>query len=267
MLRTASSIEGYSIQATDDELGSVDELYFDDERWAVRYLVVKTGSWFTRERVLISPYSIQSVDHAAKSVRVNLTRDQVKNSPDIDTQQPVSRQMERDYATYYGYGMYWTGPYLWGVGGYPTYPMPGAGTVPPAQDPVQDSVQADYAQAAERDADEGADTHLRSTDHVDGYAIAGSDGDIGHVEDFVFDDEDWAIRYFIVDTRNWWPGGKKVLLATQWIDSISWTESAVQTPLTREQIKTSPEYDPEVSLDRDYETRLHHHYGRPGYWV
>lgn len=262
MLRTVDSIKGYAIRATDDELGEVEELYFDDVQWGVRYLVVKTGSWFTRQRVLISPYSVTGIDHADRAVQVALTREQVKNSPDIDTHQPVSRQMEREHATYYGYGMYWTGPYLWGVGGYPTYPLPEAGTVPPAGTPVQDSAELDRQQTQENDED----VHLRSTENVGGYAIAGSDGDIGHVEDFIFDDESWAIRYLVVDTRNWWPGGKKVLLATQWIEDISWTESAVQTRLTQEQIKNSPEYDEDMSLDREFETRLHHHYGRPGYW-
>src|SRR5690554_3769754 len=131
MLRTIESLKGYSLRATDDELGKVEEVYFDDERWGVRYLIVRPGSWLTRRSVLISPHSINGIDDSDSAVRVSLTQEQVKNSPDIDTQQPVSRQMEREYATYFGYGTYWAGPYLWGAGGYPATPLPDADMTPP----------------------------------------------------------------------------------------------------------------------------------------
>lgn len=260
MLRTVDSLKGYAIRATDDEMGKIDELYFDDEKWGVRYLVVKTGAWFIRQHVLISPYSVTAVNDDDETVHVNLTRKQVEHSPDIDTHQPVSRQMEREHASYFGYGPYWSGPYLWGVGGYPTMPMPGAGTVPPLSTPVQSSAQLEREQRNEEDV------HLRSTDSIEDYAIEGNDGDIGHVQDILFDDKAWVVRYLIVDTRNWWPGGKKVVIATQWIDDISWLESAVRVRLTRDQIKNSPAYDSDVPIDRDFERRLYEYYGRTGYW-
>lgn len=258
MLRTVGSIDGYTIHATDGELGSVKEVFFDDERWGIRYLVVETGSWLSSRRVLISPYSITGVDNTDQAINVSLTRDQVKNSPDINTHQPISRQLEGAYSQYYGYGNYWTGPYLWGVEGLPEYPVPGAGSVPLTGERPEDLI--------ERSADESQDSHLRSSAKVSGYHILGSDEEIGHVKDFIFDDESWAIRYLLVDTRNWWPGGKKVLLGTQWITRIDWTDSTVQSKLTREQIKNSPEYDESLPLDRDYEARLHKFYDESGYW-
>lgn len=256
MLRKVSSLNGYAIQATDDELGKVKEVYFDDERWGVRYLVVETGSWLSSRKVLISPYSITGVDDLEEVVHVSLTRDQVKNSPEIDTHQPVSRQLETEFSEYYGFGSYWSGPYLWGVGGYPLYPAPDGAT----------AVGETPEELAARAASNPEDVHLRSSEQVTGYHIAGTDDEIGHVEDFICDDETWAVRYLLVDTRNWWPGGKKVLLATHWIERIDWTESMVWTTLTRDQIKNSPEYNDDLPLDRDYETRLHRHYGRQGYW-
>ncbi|MEP6704398.1 MAG: PRC-barrel domain-containing protein, partial [Acidobacteriota bacterium] len=96
--------------------------------------------------------------------------------------------------------------------------------------------------------------------------IQGTDGEIGHVEDFVIDDETWAIRYLVIDTRNWWPG-KKVLISTKWIESVSWSDSKVFVSLTKEAIKKSPEYTDESLLTRDYENALHGHYDRSGYWV
>ena len=109
------------------------------------------------------------------------------------------------------------------------------------------------------------DPHLRSTKDVTGRTIQAQDGEIGHVSDFVVDDEDWAIRYLIVDTRNWWPG-KKVLISTQWIERISWEESKVFTNLTREAVKGAPEYTEEALITRDYEEELHRHYLRERYW-
>lgn len=263
MLRTTDSLKGYAIRATDNDLGEIEELFFDDERWGIRYLVVKTGSWFNRRRVLISPHSITGFDDHTEAVVVSLTREQVENSPDIDTHQPVSRQMEQEHATYYGYGAYWLGPYLWGAGRHPLAGLPDPDMVPPGGGAsALDAERVPPGPQTEHDSD----VHLRSSDDVQNYAIEGKDGDIGHVEAFLFDDESWAIRYLIVDTRNWWPGGRKTVVAIQWISDISWTESAVRVDLTREQIKSSPEYDENAQLDRDYETRLHDHYGFRGYW-
>jgi hypothetical protein len=109
-------------------------------------------------------------------------------------------------------------------------------------------------------------SHLRSTNEVSTYNIQALDGEIGHVEDFIIDDETWAIRYLVIDTQNWWPG-KKVLISPQWIDRVSWGESKIFVNLTREIIKNSPEYTDESLLFRDYESRLHGHYERQGYWI
>jgi hypothetical protein len=142
--------------------------------------------------------------------------------------------------------------------GYPEFPLSEPGAAPPAREEV--------AEMAAYKAEQTGDSHLRSSDAVSGYHILGTDDEIGHVKDFIFDDTDWAVRYLLVDTHNWWPGGKKVLLATKWIQGIDWTDSTVQTKLTREQIKDSPEYDESMPLDRSYEARLHDFYGQRGYW-
>ena len=109
------------------------------------------------------------------------------------------------------------------------------------------------------------DPHLRSTKDVDGHAIEALDGEVGHVEDFVIDDEDWTIRYLIVGTRNWWPG-KRVLIATRSVDRISWADSTVYLRLKRETIQRSPEYSEGLLISRDYEAKLHRHYDLEGYW-
>ena len=119
MLTNVTFLKGLVIQATDGELGTVDQFYFDDETWAIRYLTVETGGWLGGRQVLISPFSILHTDWPAKRLDVALTKKQVQNSPDINTHQPVSRQHEAEYNRYYGYPYYWGGPYMWGPAFYP----------------------------------------------------------------------------------------------------------------------------------------------------
>lgn len=251
MLKTMSHLKGFAIRATDGDLGTVEEFYFDDESWTVRYLTVETGGWLNGRRVLISPFSITGVDWQAGKVNVSLTQQQVQDSPGIDTHQPVSRQHETAYLGYFGYPEYWGGPYLWGPAYYPM-----GFTIPAIEPP--DEV-ANRAQKATKDS------HLRSTGAVNGYEIQAIDGEIGHVCGFVLDDETWAIRYLEVATRNWWPG-KKVLFSPAWIQRVSWMSSKVYVALTREAIQSGPEYVDSVAITREYENKLYFHYGRPPYW-
>ena len=242
----------FTIHATDGELGSVHQLYFDDETWAIRYLIVDTGGWLGGRRVLISPFSIIRTDWDAKRLDVALTRKQVENSPDIDTHRPVSRQHEAAYLGYYGFPYYWGGPFLWGTAYYPTGVA--VSTTPSAE------------ALAERIRKESSDSHLRSTEAVTGYRIEADNGEIGHVDGFVVDDEAWAIRYIEVATRNWLPG-KKVLVSPAWIERVSWTNSKVYVGLSSEAIKAAPEYVESMTVTREYENRIYFHYGRPPYWL
>ena len=252
MLRNSAHLKGFAIQAGDGELGTVDQLYFDDKTWAIRYFVVETGGWLGGRRVLISPISVVHADWQAKRVDVALTKNQVEHSPNVDTHQPISRRHEAQYYGYYGYPCYWDGPYLWGPAFYP------AGLAIPTF--------ASREALAERIARELTDSHLRSTEAVTGYTIEASDGEIGHVDGFVVDDEAWAIRYIEVATRNWWPG-KKVLVSPAWIERVSWADSKVNVGLSREAIQNGPEYTESMAITREYENRLYSHYGRPPYWL
>lgn len=254
MLCNIDGLRNYSLRATDGEIGTVEDFYFDDQAWAVRYLQVDTGKWLPGRKVLISPLSLGRVDLEAKAIEVKLTKSQVEKSPDIDTHKPISRQHEMTLFNYYGYPYYWPGPYLWGPVPYPAG-VPG---------PTERGTLGEEIRAAE-EREEEEDQHLRSAREVTNYTIEASDGEIGHVEDFLVSDEDWAIRYILVDTRNWWPG-KKVVVSPRWIREVSWPDKKVHVDLSRESIKNSPEYDASASFSRDYEERLHEHYRRPRYW-
>jgi len=257
MLRSIESLYGWTLTALDGEIGTVVQAYFDDEAWGVRYLVVNTGSWMEKRQVMISPYSIKRLDFGSGTAHVNLTRQQVRDSPDIDTDKPVSRQHEARYIGYYGHPRYWGGAYLWGVGAYPAF-----ATIEAAQRNASEAFAGNDAQADNHTDD----VHLRSTKEVRGYHIDAADGSIGHVSGFLFDDVSWAIRYLTVDTRNWWPGGKEVLVATRWIDLVEWGGSIVYTRLTRDAIKNSPEYDGALPPSRHYEETLHKYYRKGRYW-
>ena len=246
MLNKAKTLEGYKLDSLDGEIGKVKEFYFDDHYWAIRYLIADTGNWLTGRQVLISPYALAAVSKEEHHIAINLTQKQIENSPSLFTDKPVSRQFEETYNNYYGWPMYWGGSYMWG-----TYPY----------------IMRDREKWSKLGQVKKVwDSHLRSNHEVSGYHIQAADGEIGHVEDFIIDDEIWAIRYLIIDTRNWW-AGKKILISPKWIERVSWSESKVFVNLSTETIKQSPEYTEESLLTRDYETRLHRHYNRQGYWV
>ena len=246
MLIKAKTLKGYAMDSLDGEIGKVKEFYFDDKHWAIRYLVADTGNWLTGRQVLISPYALADANKEEQQIAIDLTKKQLEDSPSLDSDKPVSRQFEEAYYEYFGWPMYWAGPYIWGL-----YPY-----IARKREEGEESTQGEKAW----------DPHLRSTHDVSGHHIQAADGEIGHVEDFIIDDETWAIRYLIIDTKNWWPG-KKVLVSPQWIERVSWSESKIFVNLSSETIKQSPEYTEESLLTRDYETGLHRHYDRQGYWV
>jgi uncharacterized protein YrrD len=235
MLQSVNDLTGFRMGATDGEIGKIEEVYFDDERWVIRYLIVDVGSWLFGRKVLISPHGVEAIG-GTKTINTRLTRSQVEGSPDIDTEMPVSRQMEAAYYRYYGYPAYWAGGYagLWGWGATPAAVV----------DPVarQDALRREEeGEAALRDAT--SDVHLRSSKEVTGYGIRATDDSIGHVEDLLFDDETWAISHLVVDTRNGWPG-KQVLISPERISKVSWPDRSVVVDLAREDVKASPRFDP-----------------------
>ena len=252
MLMNTKNLKGLVIRATDGEVGTVDQFYFDDHSWAVRYLIVDTGGWMAGRQVLISPISIINIDWESRRLDVSLTKRQVEGSPDIDTHRPVSRQHETEFLGYYGYPNYWGGADLWGPAFYP------------AALAVQTSPSTQALAARIRG--ESGDSRLRSGEAITGYHIEAPDGEIGHVQGFVIDDEAWAIRYIEVATRNWWPG-RKVLVAPTWIERVSWADSTVYINVSREVIRSGPEYAESEPITREYEERLHLHYQRPSYWL
>ncbi len=220
MLLKATNLKGFHLGALDGEIGHVKDFYFDDTNWHIRYLIADTGRWLPHRKVLIAPNALGTIHLKERVIDVHLTRDQVENSPSIDLDKPVSRQMEEDYLRYFGWPFYWSDPLMWG--------MPVMANVPPSEG-------IEYKEG---------DPHLRSISELMGYEMQARDGDLGRVEDFLVDDEDWSIHELIVDAHKWHPG-KRVLISPLFIKNVNWAESRVNLRLEREALESElQEYHP-----------------------
>ncbi len=256
MLRNAKELEGYAVSATDGVIGHLKDFYLDDEKWVIRYLVVDTGGWLSSRKVLVSPIAVGTPNWEEMRLPVSISREQVSNSPDIDTDKPVSRQHEAMYAGYYGYPYYWGGAGYWAGGMYPNAMVESYGGFG-GSDANPDEAQRESVQDAHDDP------HLRSCNAVIGHHIHASDGDIGHVASMLIDEQTWAVRYLVVDTSNWWMG-HQVLIAPQWIEAVNWSDRTVAVSMTRQAVKDAPAYDPQTTMSPEDEDQLHEHHRRAG---
>jgi len=249
MLRSIDELMGYSLDAEDGPIGKCLNFLFDDLKWTIRYMVADTHKWLPGRHVLISPISLGEPDPAHKVFPVKLTKEKIKNSPPLETDMPVSSEYEKRLRKYYGYPYYRLGNTSWDYQAHP------------------DSPYSSLPRMEEEERVQGKEpNHLRSVNEVKGYNIHATDGRIGDVEDFIVEDKTWIIRYAAVDTRKWLPGGKKVLVSTDWINVIRWEKKDVVVDLTKDAVRNSPEYDPGTPITREYESRLFDFHGRPAYW-
>jgi hypothetical protein len=239
MLRKIKDLQKYILSAKDGSIGKAGNFYFDDDTWTVRYLAANGNSWLLRRHILISPIALQNVDDNAKRMLFDISLEQLRKCPQISSDKPISRGYETTLYRYYGWPSYWQGEDRWGRNAYPIdRMMPGTPAKPSGNTGV-----------------------LLNIKDIAGYRLVSETGDIGQVEDFVVDDETWALRYLVVDTRHLWPD-KEVLISPQWIDRIVREEKTLSTGLASELIRNAPEYDPASVITRRYELGLFRYYGR-----
>lgn len=219
MQHQIKSLSGFAIGATDGEIGKVKEFYFDDQTWTIRYLVVKTGGWLSGRKVLLSPMALQETNWDNRIFSVNLNKEQVQNSPDINTEKTVSRQHEIELHNHYAWPYYGA----IGIGFYGGMGMSGM---------VDSRVTVEDIVAEKRPDATIGDPHLQDTDEIIGYHIHATDGKIGEVDDLIVNTETWTIDYLIVDTGNWLPG-KKVILSPEWIRKVKWEDSSIYIDIPR----------------------------------
>lgn len=243
MLWNASAIKGYTVQGTDGSLGSISDLLFDELHWGVRWLVVDTGMWLSARNVLLPLSVLGEPDPAHGQVTANLTMREVEKSPVIDIAQPLSRAVEE--AIYKGYARtpYWADSL--------------AAVNAVTGDPKPAWLSRSDASTAGHDA---ADWHLHGMAAIQGFGVEASDGEVGHVEDILFDSSDWTIRYLAVHTGVWWPG-EKVLISPLSIERIDWARSILNLNVTLEKVKTSPPYRAGATVDGAYDQSFMTYYG------
>jgi len=254
MLRSMKDIEGYILSARDGQIGRCKDFLFEDRTWAVRYIVADTHKWLPGRKVLISPVAVGDATASTRRLQVDLTKEEIKASPPLDSDAPVSRQYEIAYSNHYAWPYYWHGSALWGDHAYPRL--------------MTKYAEAPKLTAAEANLPKEKDSepNLRSVTEVTGYHIQAQDAGIGHLKDLIMDYQSWAIRYLVIDTSNWLPASKKVLVAAEWTDLVDYKRRRVLVNLDSEQIEKSPEYDPGQPVNRELETMLYDFYGRPYYW-
>jgi len=248
MKRSIEDLIGFQMKETDGEIGKVEEFYFDDKTWTIRYLIVKTGNWLSGRKVLISPKSLLPPDWENEEFPVNLTKAQIENSPDIDTDKPVSRQQEEQLSSYYPWDVYW--------GNEPEEHGAGIFGMMPSELYESEIGEPEYINYESQQA---GDKHLRSTEEVKGYKIHAIDGEIGKVVDYIVDDRNWRINFLVVDTGSWL-NSRKVLVSTKWITMVNWENSVVVVNVTTDSVKNSPEFDDTQDITDVYENSLFEHY-------
>lgn len=245
MLVKAKSLNGYTLKCVDGEIGTVKDFIFDDREWSIRYLDAETGNWLMDRQVLISPHALVSIDKETKHITTNLTVKQIESSPSLFKDLPISPEFDSTYHNYYGWPANGTSPYMWGAN--------------------QGIMQVRNSYKAIIQAEKDLEPGLRSAYDIYGRKIHAPDGEFGNIEDFIIDDEFWAVRYLVIDTVSWWPS-KKVLISPKWIDHLGLDEFKVFVNVPHETIKHAPEYTDGVELNREFEDCLHKYYQRENYW-
>ena len=238
MLRSLEKLHGYDVHATDGKIGKVSDFLFEDSLWTIRYLVVDIGGWLSGRKVLISPTALKQPDWEKKELNVSLDKAQVESSPEVDIDEPISRQYEEELNLYYEWPLYW-----------------------------------DYGALNEeaRTIEKTKRSHLRSMREVIGYRVKAIEGEIGPVLDLVIDYETWIIRYIVISTRyiiehaRDLTHGKKVIILPKQAE-ISWADSEVYVDVPIQIIKDGPEYRPDAHLNRDFEEIIYDYYDMPVYW-
>lgn len=261
---SAKKLTGYDVFAIDGQVGVLEDFLFDDEKWTIRYFVIGVGNWLDKRQVLLSPICLDMVDQNRAGLNVIADKQTIKDSPDVLSEPPISRQQEVKIHNHYGWSHYWAGNELWGP-----HPSPRAltslGRGKMGDEEVDDKVFEEVRELQEK----SQPTNLRSIKEIasqlTGYSISAQDGNFGHVDDVLIDEDTWTIRYFVIDTMKWWPS-KHVIISPDWITDISWADRHVVIDLTQQDIKDGPVYDPDQTLSKPFEEEVHDAYKKKAYW-
>ncbi|MBD3403395.1 hypothetical protein GF420_10905 [candidate division GN15 bacterium] len=249
MLHDITTINHLRVEDSEGEAGSVADLLIDDGSWTVRYVVIDIGSWLTGRKILVPPVVVGKPDWSRSFLPMSVSRERIEQSPEIDLDQPVSRQQEERLHAHFAWQPYWAGE-------------PSRGEFQ-TEMPLAEDTGDDHQDESVPMGDPAGDPDLRSYQEMVGYRVQANDGPVGGVSGIIMDDETWTIRYVIVDADEIAPG-RKLLLAVDWIDRVSWDQASLYVDMRQETIKESPAYDPSVPVNEPYEEALHAYYQQGG---
>lgn len=212
-------LKHFGLHALDGDIGGCEDLLLDDEQWIVRYIVADTNTWLPMSRrVVISPVSIQLTTPDEHKLELSLTREAVKNSPTLDSHQPISREYESLFFKYFGYGYYWTGPGSWGEYAHPL-------------ELVNQNI--DEAQTpSERQ------NHLRSCEELTGYKVQLKDGKYGVISDFMVQLPGWSVTHLVIsESEGWLTSEKTFLVTTESVANIDWAEHTISLSVRKNELE------------------------------
>jgi hypothetical protein len=255
MLWKTGALKGLRVLAKNTDAGKVEQFLFDDQKWAIRYIVIDVREDRKDLRKLLSPLAVQTL--SSGSLEVGVSAEQLENSPGIDTAMPVSRQMEEVLHAYYSWPCYWLYPEGYNLLGGALYPglsvpftYPGAGwgdecvEIQPTESHLENTPSS---------------SHLRLTNEVIGYRAIAADNEIGQVTEILIDDKLWYLKYLVVDTGHLLPG-RKVLIPFLLVTGIEWTSGSIMMNVNKRTILESPVYNQEYPVTSEYESRIYGYY-------
>lgn len=229
MYYLTSTLKKYSIYATDGEMGKVHDLYFDDERWGLRYAVVDSRKWLPGRRVLLSPATFDSINDEEGFVKANEDKETIRNSPKVPEGQPITKEVEKSLTGYYGWSRYWTDSLVGGI-----QPRP-------YNDLRNEALAKDQMQQ-ELNLNNDKDHDLRSAGETMDYKVHADNGKLGHAADLVFDDHYWKMRYLVVQGEGLPNEDQYYLIDLQDVESVDWFDGDIYVKGSLESIKNKKSY-------------------------
>lgn len=258
MLRKMSSLKGFKVQGLGDELGKLTDFYFDQHHFILRYLVIDTGNWLNSNKMLVSTTALEDIDYQSREILINLSAEELEDGPELNCNKPISKLMEEKLTNHFNWPVYWLNPY------------PSGGPTVQSGTQMREKLLnfRKLTDQEKQNQEKEIESNLRSFNEIKGYHIQAEDKEFGHLKDLFFDEENWIIRYLLIDTRNILPG-KDVLIAPEWLQNISWNNQKLYLNKPKTEIKNAPEYIEGKSdhlVNPSYEEKLYNHYEEIKYW-
>ncbi len=225
MLASLTELRAYRVRGTDGEIGRFTDVCFPDNEWLVRYVVVAMED-LGREALLLSTY-LGRLNRGAHILSAETRREQVANTPPFDRAEPITRQEEKKLHDLYGWPIYW-----WEEE-HDIAPI--GGLWDEERTPEQSAESAAGAEAETEIEPEGTQL-LFAGDLVEVYGIQAEGGEVGTLQDIIVDDETWMIPYLVVNLAE----AQRVLLATDYVDTIDLGTRDVYVSLPRDVILAGP---------------------------